>query len=229
MRPFLLGLSLVLLASAPVHAEEKAASPEKPAAAEKAPAAKEAAPVDTAKLLEITPQDHVLGNEKAPVTIIEYSSLSCPHCAHFHNDILPQLEKEYIEPGKAKLVFRPFPLNAPALKAGIILSCVPKDKFYTFTRVFYRLQEKWAFTENYLADLKTISKVGGMSDEAFDKCAGDKALEEKALEDAKKTGDALKIEATPTFFINGEKMRGAADIAPFKELIDKKLKEAEKK
>lgn len=227
MRPFLLGLSLVLLASAPVQAEKKAV-PEKNAADAKV-AASDAPSADVAKLLEITKEDHILGDEKAPVTIIEYSSLSCPHCAHFHNDILPQLEKEYIETGKAKLVFRPFPLNAPALKGGIILSCVPKDKYYTFTRVFYRLQEKWAFTENYTADLKTISKVGGMSDEEFDKCSNDKAREEKALEEAKKTGDALNIEATPTFFVNGEKMRGASDYAPFKEIIDRKLKEAEKK
>lgn len=225
MRPFLLTLSLVLLATAPVQAAEKA----NPAQAAKAPAVAETPSADVATLLEITKEDHILGDEKAPVTIIEYSSLSCPHCAHFHNDILPQLEKEYIEPGKAKLVFRPFPLNAPALKAGIILQCVPKEKYYTFTRVFYRLQEKWAFTENFTADLKTISKVGGMSEEEFDTCANDKAREEKALEDTKKIGDTLKIEATPTFFINGERLQGASDFAPFKAMIDKKLAEAEKK
>ncbi|MFO1242542.1 MAG: DsbA family protein [Rickettsiales bacterium] len=225
MRLFALMFSFVLLGSLPaLAAEEKAAK-------EVAPPAKEvvADPTAAADLLKVTSEDHILGDAKAPVTIIEYSSLSCPHCAHFHNDILPQLEKDYIDTGKANLVFRPFPLNAPALKAGIVLSCVPKDKYYTFTRVFYRLQEKWAFTENYLADLKTISKVGGMTEEQFDACVNDKKLEEKAIEERKKEGDVLKIEATPTFYINGEKIQGASDYTIFKDAIDKKLKEAEKK
>lgn len=181
------------------------------------------------KLLEVQKDDHVLGDPKAAVTIIEYSSLSCPHCAHFHNDILPELQKKYIDTGKAKLVFRSFPLNAPALKATLVLQCVPDDKYYTFARVFFKLQEKWAFTENYLADLKTIAQVGGMKPEDFDKCVNDKKGEEKVLADRMQLDKELKIEATPTFYVNGEKQQGISDAESFEKIIDKHLKDAEKK
>lgn len=179
-------------------------------------------------LLEVQETDRVLGDPKAPLTIIEYSSLSCPHCAHFHNDVLPEVQKKYIDTGKAKLIFRNFPLNAPALKGALVLQCVPEDKYYTFARVFFKLQEKWAFTENYLADLKTIAQVGGMKPEDFDACVNDKKREEKVLAERMRIDKELKIEATPTFYVNGEKQQGISDAASFEKIIEKHLKDAEK-
>src|SRR5688572_841889 len=108
------------------------------------PVAEEAAPAPAAgggsTLFQQNPSDIVMGDPNAPVTIIEYASLSCSHCAHFHNDILPELEKAYISTGKAKLIHRPFSLNAPALKGAMLAGCAGKDRYYAFLKVMFEKQ-----------------------------------------------------------------------------------------
>src|SRR3974377_906811 len=93
--------------------------------------------------LSITKDDRILGNADAPITIIEYSSLTCPHCAHFTNEVLPELKKKWIDTGKAKLVLRDYPLDEPALRAAMIARCAPPDRYYAYIDTFFGSQEKW--------------------------------------------------------------------------------------
>lgn len=156
-------------------------------------------------LLSVQPDDIVFGRKDAPVTIIEYSSLSCPHCAHFHNEEFSDLETRYIDTGSAKLVVRPFPLNAPALKGALLVDCVDMAEKQKFLKVLFAMQRQWAFSESYLDSLKQIAAVGGVSNEAFDTCMKDKAREDAIIAKVEKASESLAIEATPTFFINGTK------------------------
>ena len=172
-------------------------------------------------LLAAKPSDIIIGDSNALVTIVEYSSLSCPHCAHFHEKVLPSLQKEFITTGKAKLVVRHFPLNEPAIKAAEIVECAGHNGLerVNFLKVFFNLQAQWAFGETFVQDLKQIALVGGIDSAAFDSCASDKAIETRLLamrQDANKT---LGIESTPSFFIDGEKLAGAPTIEGFRAAI----------
>ena len=178
------------------------------------------ATISKQELLKIGENEAVLGDVDAPVTIIEYASLSCSHCAKFHTDVLPKLKEKYIDNGKVNLVLRNFPLNAPAFRGAMLLGCVDKDQYYTFAKVLFEMQGKWAFTSNFLGDLKKIAQVGGVSSEKFDECVNDEAVKKKALDDRKTADDVLDIQATPTFFINGQTIRGGSTIDKFSEIID---------
>lgn len=179
--------------------------------------------VDATTILDVQPYDRILGDENAPITIVEYASLSCPHCASFHNDVLPELTEKYIDTGKARLLARNFPTNEPALRGSMLTMCVDEDQYYTFQKVLYRMQKKWAFALDFKESLKTISRVGGVSDDDFDTCMANEDIEKQALEIRRTAGENLDIQATPTFYINGEKLQGSGTIEGFSELIDKHL------
>ena len=143
----------------------------------------------------------VLGKASAPVTIIEYSSLSCPHCAHFHADILPEIKKTLIDTGKAKLVIRPFPLNLPALRASILVACAPQSDRAALLEKLYQQQKDWAFTPAFLNELKAIGAANGIDAARFDACLKDVAIESSVLNTRKTAMDKLHVESTPSFFI----------------------------
>jgi protein-disulfide isomerase len=175
------------------------------------------------RLYEQMPNDIVLGNDKAPVTIVEYSSLSCPHCAHFQAKIFPGLQKTYIDTGKAKFIHRDFPLDEPALRGAILAHCADKDRYYTFIKVLFDKQDSWAYQKNYLEVLTNIGKLGGMSGEKIDACMKNKTIETSIIESKLAAAKTLDIKATPTFFINGEKVSGVNNVESFAKIIDKKL------
>src|SRR5689334_23792973 len=112
----------------------------------------------------VTPQDHVLGKADAPVTIIEYASLTCPHCAAFDRETLPKLKEKWIDTGKAKLVYRNFPFDKPALQAAMIAACAPSDRYFNFIDVLFQQQQQWATAQDPVAALTRIAKLGGLSD-----------------------------------------------------------------
>jgi protein-disulfide isomerase len=175
--------------------------------------------------------DHVMGKKDAPVVMVEYASLSCPHCAHFSNTVLPELEKKYVETGKLRYVLRPFPLNEPALKGAILLECVGEqshERYYTFARVLFDAQRKWAFDANHMAGLETIARVGGMSSEQFAGCMSSTEREMKVLKIKKEANDDLKIPHTPYFFIAGEVYNGDRTVEAVSAFIDAKLATAQK-
>jgi len=174
---------------------------------------------DAQTVLQITRDDRVLGNPAAPITIIEYASLTCPHCAHFANDVLPELKREWIDTGKAKLVLRDFPLDGPALRAAMIARCAPPDRFYAFADTFFASQDKWATTKDYREALARLAKLGGMGKDEFETCLNNTTLENRIVEQRLVASQELDINSTPTFFINGSKFSGAPTAEEFNKVL----------
>lgn len=164
--------------------------------------------------LKAKPTDIILGDVNALITMVEYSSLSCPHCAHFHEEVLPKLEKEFIESGKIKLVIRHFPLNESALRGAQIVECAGQNKLSreNFLKVLFKMQSQWAFSDKFLDELRQISVVGGLDSASFDSCIADTALENRLVATRQEATDKLHINSTPTFFINGLKYEGEPTI-----------------
>ena len=185
------------------------------------------------EILKISPFDIVYGDKSAPVTFIEYSSLSCPHCASFNRETFERIKSEYIDSKKVKFIHRDFPLNQPALAAAMFALCQAQDhksemveKYYGLVKVLFKTQDSWAFDPKYIEKLQSIAQLDGMSPDRFNKCINDQALQHKILELRMEAAKGLKIQSTPTFFVNGEISEGYVDYVSIKKLIDKKLSEA---
>jgi protein-disulfide isomerase len=173
---------------------------------------------DAQTVLALTKDDRILGNPDAPITIVEYASLTCPHCAHFTNEVLPELKKKWIDTGKAKLVLRDYPLDEPALRAAMIARCAPPDRYYAYVDTFFGAQEKWV-KPDYREPLARLVKLGGMSKEEFDNCLKNTALENKIVEGRLIASKELDVNSTPTFFINGTKFTGAPTVEEFDKVL----------
>jgi protein-disulfide isomerase len=152
--------------------------------------------------------DMTLGKPDAPVTIIEYSSLSCPHCAAFHKEVFPELQSQYIDTGKVHFVMREFPLNESALAGAVIARCLPPDRYFAFTSMLFAKQADWAYKEDALTPLKALAKQAGMTGEEFDKCIDNEALQKQILA-VRDEGEKKGVHATPSFFVNGQLLKGA--------------------
>jgi protein-disulfide isomerase len=166
----------------------------------------------------VQPDDRILGKADAPVTIFEYASLDCPHCADFEQNTLPQLETEWIDTGKARLVFRDFPLREDAVRAAILARCSPPDQFFAWVKTLFRSQEDWAVARDVDGELAKIAKFNGMSDDKFKACMSDKAIETQVLQ-SRLEGEQYGVNSTPTFFINGTKVEGAQPISVFDRIL----------
>lgn len=183
-------------------------------------------------LLQINADESVLGDKNAPVTLIEYASLSCPHCAMFYREAFEKIKTEYIDAGKVKFVYRDFPLNQQALVAAMVAACRTGDeqetrseKYYGFVKALFKTQDSWAFDPKYIERLEAIAKLDGMSSESFKKCIDDQKLQNKMLQMRMEAAKSLQLHSTPTFFINGEVSEGYVDYLTLKKIIDKKLSE----
>lgn len=185
-----------------------------------APAISHAA--DTPSLEAIT-ADRVLGRANAPVTIIEYASLTCSHCAHFENDILPELEKQAIETGKAKLIYRDFPLDGTALKAAALARCLPAEQYYPFVKMLFASQASWASADKPEELLAKRAALAGLSLETAKACMSDTKILDAIAQMRTTATDKYKVAATPTFIFNdgAERIDGAADIEKYMAAIDK--------
>jgi len=164
-----------------------------------------------------------IGKSDAPVTMIEYSSLGCPHCAAFHSITLPRIKKEYIETGKVKLIFRDFPLGTPALAAAMVARCAGPDKFFGFIEIIFRSQDTWARSQDPLSKLSQVARFGGLSAADVDACLKQQTLLDHIREGAATAQQTHKINSTPTFIIGGETVSGAQPFENFKKVIDKAL------
>ena len=178
-------------------------------------------------ILNITDDDFVIGDNDAPITIIEYASMSCSHCASFHNNTLETLKKEYIDTGKVKFVFRDFPYNYPALLGTMVVRCLPDDIRYDLMNALYRLQKQWVQKENAEStkELFKIMQSGGMNKEEFEACIYNVELENKIIEELMAVQKEFKIKSTPSFIINGNLLQGNKSIKDFRQIIDKILSE----
>jgi protein-disulfide isomerase len=170
---------------------------------------------DAGALLQVSKDDRILGNPDAPITIIEYASMTCPHCAHFQDDVLPEIKKQWIDTGKAKLVLRDFPLDEEALRAAMIARCAPANRYYAFADTFFAAQDKWVRERDYRDALARLARLGGMSKEEFDACLRNKRLEDSIVESRFVASKQLDVNSTPTFFINGIKFTGAPTVPDF--------------
>jgi protein-disulfide isomerase len=174
---------------------------------------------DAASLLAISKDDRILGSPTAPITIVEYASLTCPHCAHFSDEVLPEIKKKWIDTGKVKWVLRDFPLDDEAVHASMIARCAPHDRFYAFIDTFFADQANWAAAPDYRAALSRLAELGGMSKDEVDRCLKDAALENQVISSRLVAANQLGVNATPTFFVNGTKFTGAPTAEEFNKLL----------
>jgi protein-disulfide isomerase len=161
-----------------------------------------------------------IGDPAAPVTIIEYSSMTCPHCAAFHANTLPELKERYIDAGKVRLVLRDFPLDQNALRASMIAHCAGEDRYPQFVEVFFAQQASWARANDPVQVLKQLAQLGGLSADKVDACLADKALEEAILQARLDGQEKYDIKSTPSFIIDGKTYSGDQSVQKFAEIID---------
>ena len=166
--------------------------------------------------------DMALGPADAAVTITEYASMTCPHCAAFNADVFPKIKSEYIDTGKIRYVFREFPLDIKAAAGSVLSRCIAKDdanKYFAVTDLLFKTQADWVM-KNTTEALTRIGKQAGLSQQQVEACLNDKALLDKLVADQKYAGDVLKVDSTPTFFINGEKIKGETSFEEFQKRIN---------
>lgn len=167
--------------------------------------------------------ERAMGDPSAKATIVEYSSLTCPHCADFHREVLPRIREEYIEKGLVRYVPRDFPLDGRALAAAMIARCVPPDRYFGFLDMLFRDQQTWARSAKPLDDLKVRAQLAGLSPAEVEACLADQNLLKAIQASAAEARQRENIESTPTFFIDGKKISGAASYDQFKSAIDEAI------
>jgi protein-disulfide isomerase len=173
--------------------------------------------------LALTGDDRVLGKSDAPITIVEYGSLTCPHCAVFDAEVLPKLKEKWIDSGKAKLVFRPFARDLDVdLRAASVALCVAPERFYPFIDAIFASQDQWMRASDIKAALARIALLGGVNKTTFDACWDDKTVSDRLLASRIIASQQLKVESTPTFFINGKRF----DDAPTEDAFNAALTKA---
>jgi protein-disulfide isomerase len=166
--------------------------------------------------------DMALGPANASVTIAEYASMTCPHCAAFNEAVFPKIKSEYIDSGKIRYVFREFPLDIKAAAGSMLARCIAKDdapKYFAVIDMLFKQQNDWVM-KNTTETLTRIGKQAGLSQQQVEDCLKDQALLDKIAADQKYASEVLKVNSTPTFFINGEMIKGETSFEEF----DKKIK-----
>ena len=158
--------------------------------------------------------DQVLGSADAPVTIIEYASLTCSHCADFENTTYPQLKQRYIETGKVRYILREFPLDPLAEGASMLSRCAGEGKYYPMVEALFAKQKEWAFAKDPIPPLLAIAKqTGGFTEQSFEQCLSNQALLDNIRAVRQRASEKFGVNSTPTFFVNGKMMRGAVSMA----------------
>ena len=170
----------------------------------------------------ILPNDKVLGKITAPVTFIEYGSMTCGHCSVFHDEVFEKLKKDYIDTGKVVYAFRPFPLDDLAFAVSKLAYCAGDDSFYNFVGAFYKSQRQWTRAEDKLQAIQGIARLGGMSADTVKSCIKDTKVQ-KEVQYFKNSGITLGINSTPSFFVNGQIHRGRTSYEMVKGLVEKAL------
>jgi protein-disulfide isomerase len=170
--------------------------------------------------------DMMLGSKDAAVTITEYASMTCPHCAAFNEQVFPKIKSEYIDTGKVRYIFREFPLDIKAAAGSMLSRCIANGdapKYFAVTDMLFRQQNDWVL-KNTTETLTRIGKQAGLTQQQVEACLKDQALLDKIAADQKYASDVLKVDSTPTFFINGEKIKGETSFEEFAKKINPLLK-----
>ena len=182
-----------------------------------------AAPLDTSGLGPLeTPNplgEIMLGARNAPVTIVEYSSLTCPHCGAFHRETLPDLKEKYIDKGLVKIYFRPFPFDPYATAGAMLAHCVAPKARVTFLDILFKRQQQWIQAEQPMDALQGMAKQAGLSEGDFVVCLKDQNRLDGIRQMQTAAAEELGVRSTPTFFINGAKLEGNQPLAAFEKII----------
>jgi protein-disulfide isomerase len=200
-------------------------SPSRPQPVAQAPAGSIAAPKPDKSFgpVELASDDYVLGNREAKVTVIEYASLTCPHCAALNNEVLPRIKKEYVETGKVRYVYRDFPLDQIALQASLLARCTAPDRFFGFVDALFASQSNWAHSTDPVRGLEQVGKLGGVTPEKFEQCRNDEELKNKVLQQRLDADKTFQVNATPTLLIDGDRYSRGLTYEEFKAILDAHL------
>ena len=152
--------------------------------------------------------DEVQGQADAPVTIVEYASMTCPHCSHFHETTYPEMKKKYIDTGKVRFIFREFPLDPLAAAAAMLARCAGKEKFFPLIDAFFAQQKDWV-VQKPLQPMFAIAKQAGFTEQSFNECLANQQILDGLKETQNRAAQKFNVNSTPTFFINGKMFRGA--------------------
>jgi protein-disulfide isomerase len=169
--------------------------------------------------MDVRPDDMVMGNADAPITIIEYASLTCDHCVRFHRDTLPQLKKNWIDTGKARLVYRDYPLDRVALRAAMLPHCAGPERYFAFLGAIFQQHDQWAHAQDPMGSLTRLMRFGGMSEDQVKACVANPTLETKVLGSRMDAERRYEVKSTPTFIVNGRKLTGALPYAEFDAIL----------
>ncbi|MGH6768585.1 MAG: DsbA family protein [Xanthobacteraceae bacterium] len=215
-RQFLIGAAAVaIIAAAGTGYYVMSRPPAQPAGSK--PGAASAA--NPAELLKPGPLgDMALGNPKAPVTIIEYASMTCGHCATFHNTTYPELKKRYVDTGKVRFIFREFPLDQLALAAFMLARCAGDDRYFAMIETLFQQQNDWV-VQQPLQPLMAIARQAGFTEQTFNECLKNQKVQDGIVAVQQRAATEFNVQSTPTFFINGELHRGAATLAEMEKQI----------
>jgi protein-disulfide isomerase len=202
-----------------------AASTTAPAATPSTPAAAPAAGQQTADASQpaLYADDMYLGKANAKITVIEYASLSCPHCARFNADVLPQIRTNYIDKGLVRWVYRDYPLNNPAYLAAVLTHCASPMRYFTMVDTLFKSQDYWATQQQAIVPLRQIATNEGVDQKTYDACLADTALKDKIISRLQEASTKYKIEATPSFIVDGQVHAGEISYDDFKKLLDAAL------
>jgi protein-disulfide isomerase len=176
---------------------------------------------DIAELMKPGPlPDMSLGSQDAPNVIVEYASMTCPHCAQFDKIVFPDLKTKYIDTGKARLIFREFPLDGLAARASMIARCAGPDRYFAMIDVMFQTQPNWVVEGPAALDhLLQLARQAGFSKEKFDACLADKDLFKKIVDERQRANDVFQVDSTPTFFVNGKRMSGEHQLKDFEAMF----------
>ena len=174
-------------------------------------------PVSEASLQELS-----IGDDNAPITIIEYASMTCSHCADFHTETYPDLKEDYIEKGQVKFIFREFPLDKLSMATSMLARCVDNSISLAFIDILFQNRNKW-YSDNAITELKNLSKQAGLSSEDFDQCLNNQGLLDQLIMQKENAVKEFQINSTPSFIINGKVISGNKPYSYFKSEIEKIL------
>jgi len=208
--------------SAPPSRTRTAAPAPQATTAPEAPVRPRVAPQPEARFgrIEVTGEDYTIGRPDAPVTLIEYASLTCPHCARFHNEILPQIKKDYVDAGKVRVVYRDFPLDRVALSASMIARCAGRESYFGYLETFFASQTNWARAQNPIEALGRIARLGGMSESAVQECLQNQSVMDAIVKQRLEGERIYAIGSTPTIFVNGDKYGGGLGLEELRLVIE---------
>jgi protein-disulfide isomerase len=167
-------------------------------------------------------EDRFIGNENAPITIIEYASMTCSHCADFHAGVYPELKEKYVDTGIVKFIFREFPIDQLAVALSMLGRCVEDEKYFPFINILFRQRAQWLI-EQPIEPLKNLSKQAGLTNKLFDQCLKDQELLDSLLSSKKYASEKLAVTSTPTFFINNKMIIGSQSFETFENEIQNNI------